>query len=247
MGEPSTHRTGPSLLERLRRLDTPTVCNVIELFDVRPRTQGYADARVRACFPDLPPMVGFAATATFRASATPRPEEARSSVEEQVERFAELSGPAVVVFQDLDDPAVGATFGEVMCATYKAFGAAGLVTSGTGRDLDAVRALEFPVFASGTTCSHGYNRVLDVHVPVRVGGLEIRPDDLLHGDRNGVTTIPREIAAEVADTADEYVAAERIVLDALRARAPTLGLLREAQAEAASRVAALRARVTRAR
>jgi hypothetical protein len=118
---------GPGVLERLRRYDTPTVCNLIELFDVRPRTVGYMDAR--ACWPDLPPMVGFAATATFRASGPPRGSDVYSSTEEQVERFEALSG---------------------------------------------------------------YPQIPEVQVPVRVGGLLVRPDDLLHGDRNGVTSIPRE-------------------------------------------------------
>lgn len=235
------------VLERLRRFDTPTVCNLIELFDVRPQTAGYMDAHIRACFTDLPPMVGFAATATFRASAPPREGDVYAGTEEQVERFAELSGPAVVVFQDLDDPSVAATFGEVMCTTYKAFGAVGLVTSGTGRDLDQVRALDFPVFTNGAACSHGYPHVIDVNVPVHVGGLVIRPDDLLHGDRNGVTTIPREIATELADIGDRFVAAEQIILDALGPATPTPTRLREARAESQARIAELRAEISRAR
>ena len=69
-----------AVLEQLRKFDTPTICNVLELFDARPRTAGYMDARIRACFPQLPPMVGFATTATFRAAAPPRPGPAASSI-----------------------------------------------------------------------------------------------------------------------------------------------------------------------
>ena len=58
-------------LDRLAEFDTPTICNVIELFDVRPRNQGYMDHRVQCGFPELPPMVGFATTACFRADAPP--------------------------------------------------------------------------------------------------------------------------------------------------------------------------------
>src|SRR5690606_27021966 len=118
------------------RYDTPTVCNAIELFDVRPRQLGYMNASIRACFPALPPMVGYAATATFRSQQPPRGGDAYSGMDAQVARFAELPGPPVVVFQDLDDPVAAATFGEVMCTTYQAFGAVGLITSGAGRDLD---------------------------------------------------------------------------------------------------------------
>jgi regulator of RNase E activity RraA len=237
----------PDVLERLRTFDTPTICNIIELFEVRPHNTGYTDARIKACFSEMPPMVGFAATATFRSAGPPLTGDAYASTEDQVERFEELSGPAVVVFQDLDDPPVAATFGEVMCTTYQAFGAAGLITSGTGRDLEQVRAIDFPVFTNGTICSHGYTHILDIHTPVHVGGLVIYPDDLLHGDLNGVTAIPHEIATEVAGIGHEFVAAEQIILDALRQGAPSVQILKEARAEAKARIARLRNRVSRAK
>ena len=128
-----------TVLEHLRAFDTATICNVIELFAIRPRTEGYMDQRITASFSDLPPAVGYASTATFRASSPPRGRDAYADLDDQVAGFAELSGPAFVVFQDLDAPSVAATFGEVMCTVYRAFGAVGLVTSGMGRDLDQVR------------------------------------------------------------------------------------------------------------
>src|SRR5438128_3499919 len=157
-------------LELLSRYDTPTVCNVIELFDVRPRHTGYLDGRIQACYPKLPPMVGYAATATFRSAAPPRAGNVYAGLSEQVALFAELPGPTVVVFQDLDDPPAAATFGEVMCTTYKAFGSVGLMTSGAGRDLDQVEAIGFPCFTGGTICAHGYCQIVDIGVQVRGGG-----------------------------------------------------------------------------
>jgi regulator of RNase E activity RraA len=209
-------RPAAAVIERLRQFDTPTVCNVLELFDHRPRTAGYLDGRIRACYPHLPPMVGYAVTATFRAGSPPRSGDVYSSLDEQVRQLAAHAGPAVVVFQDLDDPPVAATFGEVMCSTYKAFGAVGLITSGAGRDLEQVEALNFPCYTGGTICSHGYCQVVHLDVPVRVGGVTVHPGDLLHGDRNGVTTIPLELAAAVADGCGEFMAAESVVLDYLK-------------------------------
>lgn len=236
----------PTTLDKLRKLDTPTICNVIELFDVRPRNAGFMDSRIVACFPEMPPMVGFAATATFCSSAAPRQGDVYSTLDKQVERFNELSGPAIVVFQDLDQPTVGATFGEIMCTAYKSFGAVGLVTSGAGRDLDQVRRLCFPVFTNGTICAHGYSHIPQVHIPVHVGGIAVYPDDLIHGDCNGVTTIPHDIAAEVADAADEYVAAEMVIIEAMLKTSSDLKLLREAAADSRNLIAGLRARVSRA-
>ena len=236
-----------TVLERLRGFDTATICNVIELFGVRPQTEGYMDHRIQASFPDMPPVVGYAATATFRASYPPRGRDTYTDLDEQVAGFADLSGPAFVVFQDIDDPSVAATFGEVMCTVYRAFGAVGLVTSGTGRDLDQVRALDFPTFTAGVNPSHGYPQTVDVGVPVHVGGLVVHPDDLLHADRNGVTSIPREIAAEVADAAPAFMESEQVIFDALASGDPSPAVLRKAREEGRERARALREEIGRGR
>ncbi len=205
------------VLAKLAQFDTPTICNVIELFDHRPRNTGYMDGRIRCGFPSLKPMVGFAATASFRSDAPPAGGDAYGSMQKQLEQFEGLDGPAVVVFQDLDDPPVSAVFGEVMCTTYQAFGSVGLVTNGGGRDLEQVAELNYPVFTGSTICSHGYCHMLHIGLPVRVGGLMVNTGDLLHGDANGVTNIPIEIAGEVADCAAEFLAAEDIMLSYLKA------------------------------
>ena len=200
-------------LKLLAQYDTPTISNVIELFEVRPRSAGYMDGRIRACFPEMPPIVGYAATATMRTAWARTEGDVYSGLDEQVAGFAELPGPAIVVFQDLDDPSVGATFGEVMCGTYKCFGALGIITSGPARDLDQVRRLGFAAFSNGVVCSHGYSHIASVHQPVRVGGLEVRQGDLLHADANGVCGIPTVIASEVAHAAAEFMAAESVCID----------------------------------
>src|SRR5438132_1253171 len=94
----SFHAVPAADLDLLRKFDTPTICNVVELFDMRPRTAGYMNARIQACYPKLPPMVGYASTATFRSAAPPRHGNVYSGLADQVASFAELPGPAVVVY-----------------------------------------------------------------------------------------------------------------------------------------------------
>jgi regulator of RNase E activity RraA len=203
-------------LAALEKYDSPTICNAVELWELRPRNQGYMNREIRACFPQMPPMVGYALTSTFRSMSPPRTGDVYSSIGAQIEAFAALPGPPVIVFQDLDEPSASATFGEVMCTTYKRFGATGLITSGTGRDLAQVEALGFPVFTNGAAAAHGYCHIVSINGPVTVGGLTIYPGDLLHGDLNGVTTIPVEIASEVPAVCEEIARAEAIVLDYLK-------------------------------
>lgn len=200
-------------LQALVHFDTPTVCNAIELFEVVPRNRGYMDGRVKCSFPEFPPIVGFASTASFRSDAPPQTGDAYGSIQSQVESFEGLMGPPIVVFQDLDDPPTGAVFGEVMCSTYKAFGAVGLITNGAGRDIQQVRELKFPIFTGSTICSHGYCHILHVGLPVRVGGMTVAHGDLLHADANGVARVPTEILDELPQVCEEFVAAEQLMLE----------------------------------
>jgi len=203
-------------LELLKKADTPTVCNVIELFDCRPHNTGYMDARIQAAYPDLPPMVGYATTATFRSAGPPLKGADYAGLDGQLASFKDVPEPRVVVFQDLDNPSAAATFGELMCGVYKTFGCVGLITSGAGRDLQQVRPLNFPVFTAGTICSHGYVTILEANVPVHVGGITIYPGDLLHGDCNGVTTIPHAIAGEVARLCAGFMEAEGHIIEFIK-------------------------------
>src|SRR3990172_2355436 len=90
-------------LELLRKVDTPTVCNVIEMFGLRPHNTGYMDARIKAGFPEMPPMVGYATTATFRSAAPPREGSTYAGLERQLASFEQVPAPRIVVFQALDD------------------------------------------------------------------------------------------------------------------------------------------------
>ncbi len=229
----------------LSRYDTPTICNVIELFAVRSQTEGYMDGRIRSCFPEFGPICGYASTATFRSALEPKGSAAYGTLSDQVARFGEVPGPPIVVIQDLDEPTRAATFGEVMAASYKAFGAAGLITSGAARDLDQVRAVGLPCFADGVICSHGYPKLIDFLVPVHVGGLAVYPGDLLHADQNGVTNLPPDIASEIADVCEEFCKAEAVVLDYCATGKVTIEGHTEAVGELGAQVRRLKQRVRR--
>lgn len=195
----------PSVLDALRRYDSPTMANAIETFDIRPRDTGFASHEVRCMFPDLPVMVGYAATATMRARG-----EAQGDPEPLWRHVREVPGPRVVVVQDLDDPpAHGAMWGEVMATTFTALGCEGVVTDGCVRDLDEAHEIGFRFFARAAGVSHAYQRTEQIGVPVTVGGLTVAPGDLLHADKHGVLLIPHEIAAELPAAADKVIAAEQ--------------------------------------
>lgn len=192
----------PDVLARLRALSSPTIANAIETFKLRPRTAGFMSSQIRCIFPELGPMAGFAVTATCRTSVEP-PREAGERRIQMWRAIEEMPAPRVVVIQDLDDPpGLGAFWGEVQSNLHRALGCVGAVTNGGVRDLHEARALGFHFFAGCVSVSHAYVHVVDFGRPVDVGGLTVRPGDLLHGDQHGVTSIPLEIAERI----DEGVA-----------------------------------------
>jgi regulator of RNase E activity RraA len=229
----------PDVLDELTKYDSPTICNIIELFDCRARNVGYAHADIRAMYPQLPPMVGYAVTATFRSAHAPEAGEPCATLPDQIEAFSSIPKPWVVVIQDLDHPLGAAVYGEVMVSTYKGFGAVGLVTNGYGRDILQIEPLNFACFTAGAAVSHAYCRVIDTQVPVEIGGLTVKPGDLLHGDANGLTNIPKTIVNEVAGACAEFVDAEEVIVQAARQKNPDLDTYRKAVQEFGKRRAAL--------
>ena len=219
-------------LATLKQFDSPTIANVIELFRIRPNSAGWMTSSVRAMYPQLPPIAGYATTATFRSAFPAVEKDAYKRTIEHVERMQGIPEPRISVIQDLDDPPSGAVLGEVMSRLYRRFGCAGLVTNGTLRDLLQVEKLNFPVFASGLVVSHGYPHFVEIHVPVHIAGLTVAPGDLLHADSNGVVSIPSEIAEHVAAACADFCDAERIIMDHLERSDVTLETNREAWAKA---------------
>lgn len=202
----------PEVLAALKRYDTPTLSNAIETFDVRPRDEGFASMEVRCLFPDLGPMVGFAATATIRARG--RGDGDQSPLWAHVRSMPE---PRVVVVQDLDDPpGHGSLWGEVNATIFKALGCVGTITDGCVRDLKEAHHMGFHFFARGPGVSHAYVRVESAGTDVTIHGLRIQPGDLIHADQHGVLLIPREIAAELPAAADRVVAREQDLIKWVR-------------------------------
>jgi regulator of RNase E activity RraA len=208
MPEPAFAAIAPEALEALRRYDSPTLANAIEVFEVRPRDEGFMSMDVRDMFPDMGVAVGYAATATIRARG--RPDEGTGDHSPLWALVRSLPRPRLVVVQDLDDPpGHGALWGEVQANIYMALGCAGAITDGCVRDLEEVRRLGFRFFARGPGVSHAYVRIEGIGEPVRVGGLDVSPGDLLHADRHGVLLVPKEIAAELPAAADRIVEREQ--------------------------------------
>ena len=115
-----------------------------------------------------------------------------------------------MVLQDADPkPGVGAFVGEIHASIGRALKCVGCVTNGAVRDLPAVEAMKFQMFAGNVSVSHSYAHIIEFGEPVEIDGLKISSGDLIHGDRHGILTIPIEVAAEVPAEASRILAEER--------------------------------------
>ncbi len=199
-------------IEALKRYNTPTISNAIEVFNVRPRHVGFLPHRIRCLFPDLGTMVGYAVTSVTAAS--PPKEKSPDLTADYLRYVASIAGPKVAVGQDLDDPpGLGAQFGEVNATIHKTLGCVGHITDGCPRDLDEVHALGFHLFGLNPCVSHAYVRLVDFGKPVKLAGVEIRPGDLIHADKHGVCIIPLEVADRVVEACQQIETLERPLLE----------------------------------
>jgi regulator of RNase E activity RraA len=199
-------------VEALKKITSPSVANAIETFKVRPREQGNLSSDIRAIFPEMGPMVGYAVPCVIRAEQGPI-EGHRASTYGWWDYVLTIPAPRVIVVHDLDDPrGQGAQWGEVQANIHRALGCVGVVTDGSVRDLDEVRALGFQFCAAHVSVSHANVHMVDFGIPIKVGGVLIKPGDLIHGDQHGVCTIPHEIASKIPEAIAKVEADEREII-----------------------------------
>jgi 4-hydroxy-4-methyl-2-oxoglutarate aldolase len=201
-------------VDDLRQFDTCMVANAVETFDVRLHNTGFTDASIRCMFEDAPPMVGYAVTARLRSGEPPMVGHTFHDRADFWNAILQIPTPRVLVLEDQDEPAGrGAFVGDMHAAILKALNCIGYLTNGAVRELPAVRAMGMRLFAGSVAVSHAYAHIYDVGRTVTVGGMEVRPGELLHGDRHGVLTIPKEIAARVPKIAAGLKHTEQEVIE----------------------------------
>jgi regulator of RNase E activity RraA len=193
------------------------VANAIETFNVRLHNTGFTNASIRCMFEDAPPMVGYAATARLRSGEPPMVGNTFHDRADFWNSILQIPSPRILVLEDKDNPpGRGAFVGDMHAAILKALGCIGYVTNGAVRELTAVRAMGVQLFAGNVAVSHAYAHIFDLGASITVGGMEVRPGDLLHGDQHGLLTIPTEVAGAIPAVAAEIQMEEQKVINFCR-------------------------------
>ncbi|MGR3641023.1 RraA family protein [Alterinioella nitratireducens] len=207
-----------TLLDLLRKVDTPTVCNAVEVVQGKRGFDRFTRGTM-VCSAPGEAMVGYARTARIAALAPPTeaPDVIRTRRMAYYRYMSEGPRPGVAVVEDLDGAAaIGAYWGEINTTIHKGFGLSGALTNGVMRDLGDLPE-GFPVVAGSIGPSHGFVHVRDLDCEVRIFGLSVRPGELIHADRHGALVIPEDVVGGLQAGIESLLATEKIVLDPARA------------------------------
>jgi len=216
-------------LDALRALDTPTVCNALEVVTPDRRGGGYSVQPFFCPRPELKPIVGYARTGTIR-SMQPSDRSAAEDTSVRLDYYDHIAsgpGPTITVIEDLDAvPGYGAWWGEVNTSIHQGLGSLGVITNGSIRDLDDA-AEGFQMLAGMAGPSHAWVRVVEFGLAVTVHGMTVLPGDLVHADRHGAVVIPADAAREIPAAAARIADAERVLIEASRGADFSAAELRE--------------------
>lgn len=207
-----------SLLDLLKTVDTPTVCNAIEVAQGKRGFNEFTRGTMLSSAPKEPAIVGYARTAKIAALAPPK-EPAEVIKARRMEYYRHMSGgprPAIAVVEDVDFPhAIGAYWGEINTTVHKGFGLSGALTNGVMRDLGDVPE-GFPVIAGSIGPSHGFVHVREIATSVTIFGLTVQDGDLVHADRHGALVIPPQVIPLLEDAIRKLLETEHLVLEPAR-------------------------------
>ncbi|OEE65097.1 acyl transferase [Enterovibrio norvegicus] len=207
-----------TLYELLISVDTPTVCNAIEVAQGKRGFNDFTRGTLHASAPESPAIVGYAKTAMIAALEPSRlpVDEVRKLRMDYYRYMSEAPFPSLAVIEDLDFPdAIGAFWGEINTNVHKGFGLSGVLTNGVMRDLGDLPD-EFLVLAGSVGPSHGFVHIESIGEPVNVFGLNVSHGDLIHADRHGAVVIPTDIIPLLADAIETLLRNEQIILKAAR-------------------------------
>lgn len=207
-----------TLLELLRCVDTPTVCNAIEVVQGKRGFNAFTRGTMLSSAPESGAIVGYAVTAQIAALAPPT-ENAKVIRERRISYYkamAEGPKPSIAVVEDLDYPAcIGAYWGEVNTTIHKGFGISGALTNGVMRDLGDM-APNFPVIAGSVGPSHGFVHVRSIKQPVNIFGMTVLNGDLIHADRHGAIVIPVDVISKLSTAILKMQETEQLILEPAR-------------------------------
>lgn len=226
------------LFSLLAKVDTPTVCNAIEVAQGQRGFSRFTRKQMIWSDPKIKSMVGYARTAKISGIAPAKEplEIQRQKRRDYFRYMADGPRPSLAVIEDIDgDDAIGAWWGEVHTYVHKnVCQLNGAITNGLLRDIDDL-APNFPILAGALGVSHGFVHVVGVGTKVNINGLEIADGELVHADCHGAVVIPESTIPLLPHAITTLMNNEMIILGPVKSGSVSLAEFEDlwAQFEAA--------------
>ena len=130
-----------------------------------------------------------------------------------IHKALHMAKPGDVIVVDAGGDVTNALIGELMVATAVKNGIAGFVMNGAIRDVDAIGAGSFPVYAAGVTHRGPYkDGPGSINVPISLNGMVINPGDLILGDADGLLCVPIDEAQALLEATRRKQDAEKVTI-----------------------------------
>ncbi|MGA3011905.1 MAG: RraA family protein [Terracidiphilus sp.] len=193
---------------RLMKLSTTNVADALDALNLKGATYG-----IRPMWENAGKVAGKAVTVKIvAAGVTKGKNHLGVKAIEQAE-----SGDIVII--DNGGRLDTSCWGGILTTGAKMKGLSAVVVDGAVRDLDESIEAGFPVYARGTVVATARGRIMEeaTNIMIQFGGVQVRPGDMVMGDRSGVVIIPQEKMAEVLEKAEQFYAKEEQMITDIRA------------------------------
>ena len=200
-----------SIFRKLKKFDTPTICNALELIDPKLQGKGFTKLPHVTLNKSLSPIMGYARTATI-VSSVKKSKITKDQFTKYFEYMDKGDLPKICIIEDINKKPVGCYWGEVMSNIHKSMGFEGVVTNGAIRDLDAM-ASNFQMLAGCVLPSHAFIKHISLGKKINVLGQTFSHDDIVHADCHGAVIINKKYLSEILFKINDVLSFEKPILE----------------------------------
>jgi len=196
--------------QRLQKLSTTNIADALDALGLKGATYG-----IRPMWENAGPVLGRAVTLKLTAAGLTK------SASHLGVRAIEAARAGDVIVIDNGGRLDTSCWGGILANGAKIKAVSGVVVDGSVRDIDDCMEAKFPVYARGAVVATARGRIMEeaTNVMIQFGGVQVRPGDIVKGDRSGVVIIPQEKLGEVVGKAEEFYEKEEQMVAEIRAGA----------------------------
>ena len=205
-----------SLFNKLKKFDTPTICNALELIDPKLQGKGFTKLPHVTLNKSLSPIMGYARTAKIISSI----KKSKITKDQWTKYFEYMDKgdlPKICIIEDINKKPVGCHWGEVMSNIHKSMGFEGVVTNGAIRDLDTM-ASNFQMLAGCVLPSHAFAKQISLGGKINVLGQTFSHDDIVHADCHGAVIINKKYLSEILFKINDVLSHEKPILELCKSK-----------------------------